>query len=54
MAETEETKEISVDKDIHFTYKEHPEMNMLCQGDVLEKNGGIVCNPERSSPVFFK
>ena len=34
----DETKEMSVDHDIHFTYKENPDMESLCQGDVLEKN----------------
>lgn len=53
MAETEETKEISVDKDIHFTYKEHPEMNMLCQGDVLEKTEELSAILKEVHPYFL-
>lgn len=38
---TDETKEMSVDQDIHFTYKEKPDMESLCQGDVLEKTDAL-------------
>ena len=37
----DETKEMSVDHDIHFTYKENPDMESLCQGDVLEKTDAL-------------
>ena len=38
MAEaTKEFKDVLSNQDIHFTYKEYPDMNLLCQGDVLEK-----------------
>ena len=53
MAEAEETKEISVDKDIHFTYKEHPEVNMLCQGDVLEKTEELSAILKEVHPYFL-
>ena len=38
---TDEAKEMSVDQDIHFTYKEKPDMESLCQGDVLEKTEAL-------------
>ena len=32
----EEIQDESIDKDIHFTYKEYMEKDSLCQGDILE------------------
>ena len=31
-----EKGEYSIDRNIHFTYKPEPDMETLCQGDVLE------------------
>ena len=32
----EEIQDESIDKDIHFTYKEYMEKDSLCQGNILE------------------
>ena len=32
----EEIQDESIDKNIHFTYKEYMEKDSLCQGDILE------------------
>ena len=38
----EEIQDESIDKDIHFTYKEHMEKDSLCQGDILEKTDDLI------------
>ena len=33
--------ELTLDKAIHFTYKENPDFTSLCQGDVLDKTPAL-------------
>ena len=55
MAEaTKEFKDVLSNQDIHFTYKEYPDMNSLCQGDVLEKTDELTTILEKVHPYFLK
>ncbi len=55
MAEaTKEFKDVLSNQDIHFTYKEYPDMNLLCQGDVLEKTDELATILEKIHPYFLK
>ena len=47
-----EDKELVLDRDIHFTYKENPDMTSLCQGDVLEKTDELVEILKEVHPYF--
>lgn len=49
----EETKDVSLEQDIHFTYKEHPDMTSLCQGDVLEKSNKLMEILKTVHPYFL-
>lgn len=48
----EEPRQLSIDQDIHFTYKEKPNMASLCQGDVLAKTDELVKILETVHPYF--
>lgn len=50
----EEIKDVSLEQDIHFTYKEHPDMNSLCQGDVLRKTDKLMEILKTVHPYFLK
>ena len=47
-----EDKELVLDRDIHFTYKENPDMTSLCQGDVLVKTDELVEILKEVHPYF--
>lgn len=47
-----EDKELVLDRDIHFTYKETPDMTSLCQGDVLVKTDELVEVLNEVHPYF--
>ena len=48
-----EVQEESLNKDIHFTYKEHMEINSLCQGDILEKTADLTAILKEVHPYFL-
>lgn len=49
----EEIQDESIDKDIHFTYKEHMEKDSLCQGDILEKTDDLIAILKEVHPYFL-
>lgn len=48
-----EVQDESLDKDIHFTYKEYMEKNSLCQGDILEKTDDLTAILKEVHPYFL-
>ena len=49
----EEIQDESIDKDIHFTYKEYMEKDSLCQGDILEKTDDLIAILKEVHPKSF-
>ena len=47
------TNEYSIDKSIHFTYKSNPDMQSLCQGDILNPTEELMEVLKTVHPYFF-
>ena len=47
------TNEYSIDKSIHFTYKSNPDMQSLCQGDILNPTEELMEVLKTVHPYFL-
>lgn len=53
MSLTEEEQNYSINKKIHFTYKEKMDMSSLCQGDILNVTDDLSAVLKNIHPYFL-